>query len=86
LCVFAFHTATIAGTRHTVNDGDAKNALVAFGRYPTDNVAIDVSKSDFALDSDENFYTIAKQDLERAVTSRVISVVENGRSLAMEYN
>lgn len=79
-----FYTANIAGTHLSVNDGDARNALVNIGRYPTDQSPIDLSQyGSYLEDSDEDYYTYNERNLRRAFKERVLDVLVNGSSIAV---
>lgn len=79
-----YYTANLANSHLSVNDGDAKNALIASGRYPSEFNAIDLSHhGSYVEDRDENYYAENVKNLERAVNRRVIDIVEQGNSIAL---
>ncbi len=79
-----YYTANLAGTHHSVNDGDARNALALFGRYPTEDSPIDLSqKGSYVEDSEVGFYQNNIQNLDRAIRSRILDVIEQGSSIAL---
>lgn len=79
-----YYTANIAGTEFSVNDGDARNALALFGRYPTEESPIDISqKGNLITDSEEGFFAANAVNLYRAVKSRIYDIVSDGESIAL---
>lgn len=79
-----YYTANIAGTSVSVNDGDARNALALFGRYPTDSSPIDLGqRGNLVEDCEEDFFTSNSKNLSRAVKSRILDVISEGQSIAL---
>lgn len=79
-----YYTANIAGTHLSVNDGDARNALALFGRYPSDNSPIDLGQQgNLVEDNEDDFYTSNAKNLGRAVKARILDVVSEGASIAL---
>lgn len=79
-----YYTANIAGTHLAVNDGDARNALALFGRYPSDCSPIDLGQQgNLVEDNEEDFYTSNAKNLERAVKAKILDVVSQGASIAL---
>lgn len=79
-----YYTANIAGTHLSVNDGDARNALALFGRYPSDISPIDLGQQgNLVEDNEDDFYTSNSKNLDRAVKSRILDVVSEGESIAL---
>lgn len=79
-----YYTANIAGTHLAVNDGDARNALALFGRYPSDCSPIDLGQQgNLVEDNEEDFYTSNAKNLERAVKAKILGVVSEGASIAL---
>jgi hypothetical protein len=79
-----YYTANIAGTSVLVNDGDARNALALFGRYPADGSPIDLGQRGNLLeDCEDNFFTSNSQNLSRAIKSRIYDVISEGQSIAL---
>lgn len=79
-----YYTANIAGSHMSVNDGDARNALALFGRYPTDNSPIDLGqRGNLVEDHEEDFFTSNSKNLSRAVKARILDVVSEGESIAL---
>lgn len=79
-----YYTANIAGTNVTVNDGDARNALALFGRYPSDISPIELGqRRNLVEDNEEDFFTGNSKNLYRAVKARILDVVSEGESIAL---
>ncbi|MDR3185337.1 MAG: HNH endonuclease [Christensenellaceae bacterium] len=79
-----YYTAGIAGTHHSVNDGDARNALALFGRYPSDDSPIDLGQhGNLVEDNEDNFYDSNAKNLYRVVKSRISDVISAGENIAL---
>lgn len=79
-----YYTANIASTHLSVNDGDARCALAAFGKYPSEDSPIDLSqRGSYVEDNESSFYENNARNLERAVKSRILDVVERGSSISL---
>ena len=79
-----YYTANIAGTDFSVNDGDARNALALFGRYPTEESPIDVGqKGNLITDTEEDFFAANATNLYRAIKSRIYDIVSDSESIAL---
>jgi hypothetical protein len=79
-----YYTANIAGTNVSINDGDARNALVSYGRYPAENLPIDLGqRGSLTTDHEDAFFSTNTENLCRAVKSRVLDVIEDGESVAL---
>ncbi|AHM57639.1 hypothetical protein EAL2_808p01340 (plasmid) [Peptoclostridium acidaminophilum DSM 3953] len=79
-----YYTANIAGTNMAVNDGDARNALALFGRYPSDISPIELGqRGNFVEDNEEDFFISNSKNLYRAVKARILDVVSEGESIAL---
>lgn len=79
-----YYTASIAGTHLSVNDGDAKNALALFGKYPTNDSPINLGqKGNFVEDNEEDFYSNNANNLRRAVKLRITNVIYEGENLSL---
>jgi hypothetical protein len=79
-----YYTASIAGTQHSVNDGDARNALALFGRYPSDDSPIDLGQhGNLVKDNEDDFYTSNAKNLQKAIKLRILDVVSEGESVAL---
>jgi hypothetical protein len=79
-----YYTANISGSFISVNEGDAKNALACYGRFPTENPPIDLSqKGNLIEDIEDDFYTSNSKNLCRAVKSKISDIVKEGESLAL---
>ena len=79
-----YYTANIAGTHLSVNDGDARNALALFGRYPSDISPIDLGQQgNLVEDNEDDFYISNAKNIERAVKARIFDVVSEGSSIAL---
>jgi len=79
-----YYTTNIAGTHLSVNDGDARNALASFGRYPSDNSPINLGQQGNLIeDNEDDFYTNNAKNLSRAVKARILDVVSEGASIAL---
>lgn len=79
-----YYTANIAGSRLSVNDGDARNALALFGRYPSDISPIDLGQQGNLIeDNEDDFYVNNAKNLVRAVKARILDVVSEGSNIAL---
>ena len=78
------YTANIAGSELMVNDGDARNALALFGRYPTEESPIDIGqKGNLTSDCEDGFFALSARNLYRAVKARIFDIVSSGESIAL---
>jgi len=79
-----YYTANIAGSHFSVNDGDARNALVFFGRYPTEDSPIDLSQHrNLVEDNEDDYYANHEKNLRRAIKARILDVIIEGESIAL---
>jgi hypothetical protein len=79
-----YYTANIAGTAFSVNDGDARNALALFGRYPSDISPIDLGQTgNLTSDNEGDFFKDNAKNLQRAIKSRVYDVISAGECVAL---
>lgn len=83
-CHMVYFTANIAGSSIIISDGDARNALASFGRYPSDISPIDLGKKgDLTQDNEEDFYTENVKNLRRAFNARITDIISDGESIAL---
>ena len=79
-----YYTANIAGSHLSVNDGDARNALTAFGKYPSEDSPIDLSvKGSYLEDNEADYYTSNASNLKRAVQSRILDTITKGANISL---
>jgi len=79
-----YFTANTARTCPPINDNDARCALIASGKYPSANSPIDLSpKGSFIEDGESNFYEDNARNLEKAITKRVLDIIQRGDSVSV---
>lgn len=79
-----YYTASIAGTHLSINDADARNALVLIGRYPSENSPIDLGqRGNLTEDNEEGFYISNAKNLRRAVKIKILDIVSEGENISL---
>ena len=79
-----FYTANTASSHFSISEDKARIALIASGRYPTENSPVDLSLTgSFTEDNEESFYTLNAHNLLTAFEKRVLPNIENNTHISV---
>ncbi len=79
-----FYTSNISDAHLSINEGDARNALTKYGRYPSEQSPIDLGiYGDLRKESDDDYFTSHAANLQKAVQKKVAGVLANGANISL---